>query len=362
MLFTLDRIELWKQNARGAMQVWSIEAQGNTITITWGQEGCELQTYTEEVPAGKAGRTLEEQVLLQVNSRIQKKLDDGYLKSKVQAATSKPTNALGLSLPMLAQNFRDLKRFDETKAWVQPKLDGHRCLIHRASFDELIAYSRRGKPITTISEVLNEVDSMNIPVGMTLDGELYLHGTKVETVTSYVKKRQDNTRLLAYHVYDVVLDERFGVRLSTLDKIHFSNRFVKRVPSIPMRRVPDLSKWLSETIAMGYEGLMIRTDTHDYQDGKRSRSLLKLKSFLDDEFTVIKVEASRDGHGILVMMTDKGKEFKATAPGTFQEKESVLRNLPDYVGRQVQIKYAGFTTQGKPFHPVAVRWREDDDA
>lgn len=109
----------------------------------------------------------------------------------------------------------------------------------------------------------------------------------------------------------------------------------------------------------GFEGLMLRLDGRKYEDGKRSSSLIKVKKFHDDEFECIDIEPSRDGWGICVLKAKNGVVFRTSAPGTLQEKERQLKTKEQYIGKYLTVEYSQLTNDGVPFHPSAIRWRED---
>ena len=121
--------------------------------------------------------------------------------------------------PMLAQNVGDYSRIKDGDwpLYVQPKLDGVRCLI-QANPDEgeIIAYSRTGKEWKNIDHILREL----IPFfekypNHILDGELYNHDLKkdFEKIISLVRKtkpteddRFESYEKVQFHCYDTVME------------------------------------------------------------------------------------------------------------------------------------------------------------
>jgi DNA ligase-1 len=357
---------LYKRDAKGALQVWTIHDVLEGILIEWGQEGGSMQTETEEIFEGKQSRTTEEQILSRISSRVEKKLDHGYVRDRNQALTTKAVNRLGLAKPMLAMPLDKvgIRTINLDACLLQFKYDGHRCLIHRASQDEWIAYSRNGKPIPSIIEIMDEIKQLDMPVGFTLDGELYQHGTSLQRITSLVKRRQPGTARLAYVVYDAipvapwVFSKRFKLLYQLLFPQNLLNIIIAPTVQCPPR--DDIQTALERAINLGYEGLIIRRDSAKYEDGKRSKSLIKVKQFDDDEFIVLDIEPSRVGLGVLLCLTKDGKQFSTPAPGNFQQRELVLIQKQQYIGRHIRVKYAGWTDEGKPFHPIAMGWRDKE--
>ena len=97
----MDKTTLYRKHAHG-IGVWEIWAEGDTIYYrhavvvngSW-------QTHTEQVFQNQSGRTLEQQIKLQIDSRVSRMLDKGYKRS-YESAVNGATNQLGLPNPMLA--------------------------------------------------------------------------------------------------------------------------------------------------------------------------------------------------------------------------------------------------------------------
>jgi len=360
-------ITLYKQDAAGRIRLWRISNDDGLILRESGLvdgDKVETEDYIDE---GKAGRSVEEQIDLFMSSKAKKKIDAGYVYSLQEAKENKPTNALGLTKPMLAKRI-DRVRLDKinfNSAVVQRKYDGHRCMVSWVD-GRAFAYSKNGKELTAITEILHSLNCLSLGFnGATLDGELYCHGKSLQKIGSLAKKRQPETSDLVYVIYDVVSDKGYYDRMEMLKHMYaFYNDFenVTGAPSIPCDNfsLENLYKIRDEQIDLGYEGLIVRIDGTGYEDGKRSTNLLKVKKCMDSEFLVKDVIASKDGWGILVCIADNGSTFTASAPGTHLQKEECLRNKQNYIGKLITLEYANLTDDGIPFHPVAKNWRETE--
>ena len=344
-----------KDNA-GHMRVWDIHRERNDIIITHGVLGGQMQQKIETVPQGKVNRTIDEQIELQINSRINKQLDKGYVHT-IDEAKLGMRNALHLPKPMLALQMDKVKSIDYSSAFVQRKYDGNRCLIANRD-GKLIAYTRQGKVIETIDHVLQQI---KIPNGMILDGELYAHGERLQHIASWIKRKQPNTTKLKYHVYDLVCEMPFSQRLEQLLDLKLNTAIVETVSSYKVKNHEEVLEWFKDFRKAGYEGAILRTGDLGYEDGKRSKSLIKVKQWQDDEFFVVDVYQSKDGWAILECIAKSGATFRVTAPGTHEEKEYVWNNREQFLGKYLTVEYAYFTKDGLPFHPVAKCWRDDND-
>ncbi len=345
------KTELYQQDARGNIRMWSIETFEDKITIRYGLKNGAIQTKDEYILGGKATRTQEEQVESRFESRINKQLDRGYKRTMEEAQSKVGTNALNLQKPMLAKPYKDVRDISYAHAYVQPKFDGHRCLMTMVN-GKVTPYSRQGKLITTIDHITKGIV---LDENITLDGELYCHGESLQSITSWIKKKQDNTLRLVYNVYDSIsgrpFAERFGVLEGAIAGAKFAvSAVTERVHSYPHARV-----FYHEAKKVGYEGAILRWGLEGYQ-AKRSKYLVKIKSKVDADFRVIDIERSKDGWGILVCATEADTIFRVNAPGGYEEKRIILKNKLKYINTKITVEYANLTKDGIPFHPVALRF------
>lgn len=343
---------LYKKDSNGRVRVWTVTALDDALEIEHGVLGGSLQIKYEEVPFGKANRTKEEQIHSRLISRVNKQMDKGYVRDLNIAASSKPVNALGLCQPMLAHKYRDYPvDFKRQEVYVQRKYDGNRCIIHHHPNNGLIAYSRNGKPISSIGHIL---DGLELPVGASIDGELYCHGFMLQQIASWIKRKQEDTLKLKYHAYDMIVKAPFPERFKQLCEVKGN---IEIVDTWAVSSEENLKEYHARFRAEGYEGTIIRLAGTRYEDGRRSKNVLKVKDFDDEEFLVIDVVPSKDQWAVLVCTMANGNTFRVTAPGTIQDKEEVLLNKGNYIGKRVTVEYAYLTEDGIPFHPVSKCWR-----
>lgn len=342
---------LYLRDNKGALRKWSIYTEEHGLVIEHGLVDGATQTKYEYIPEGKVKRTLEQQIELQKQSRISKMLDKGYIYDIDEAMAQQPRNRLGFVKPMLAQRIENVT-VDYSNAYVQRKYDGNRCMItHNGS--QVVAYSRNGKLINTIPHIL---ESIELLPGDTLDGELYCHGETLQTIVSWVKRLQDGSQYLKFMAYDYVCDKPFTERLELLLQVPHLPSVCEIAPTYAVGSTDDVINHFELFRNEGYEGAMVRWGNAPYEDGKRSKSLVKVKEWLDAEFSVVNITASRDGWAVLTCKMPSGKTFDVSAPGTMDERTYVLENAAKYIGMKVKINYAYLTADGVPFHPVAIYW------
>ncbi len=355
------KIELYKSDARDCIRHWTIEAlyDEECIEIKYGTHQGLMQTQTEQVEINQSNRDIVEQIDLYTLSRAQNKRYQGYKDTIEQALKFKGTNYSGLPRPMLAQKIKEKSKVNWVESFVQRKYDGHRCIVYNED-GKLFAYSRNGKPVKSIHHILK---GLTIPEGVFLDGELYSHGTMLQTINSLVKKPQKESEELLYVVYDLIDEAAYCDRYEKILSMQKSGFFGDHAI------IAETFKGVNRQNAMllfarfraeGYEGAMIRHGSSGYASGARSQSLLKIKSEEDDIFKVVEITQSADGWAILKCETKEKKHFTVSAPGNMEKKTETLINSEFYINKMLHVKYAFITKDGIPFHPIATTWKDDE--
>ena len=273
--------------------------------------------------------------------------------------------------PMLAYPVSD-KPIDYTKpVFIQPKLDGVRCLIQYEKVTPLqtgpVAYSRTGKVWKNIDHILEEL----IPFfqkypDVILDGELYNHAFKddFESIISMVRKTKptDEDRSISaenvqFHCYDIV-DETmtFEQRNNFITQTVPRNHCVKHVETTQCFTEGDAKIFHADNLELGYEGSIVRTN--DVYACKRSHNLRKFKDFSDAEATIIGYldgKGKRTGTlGKFIMQDDDGVEF-GCPPGkgyNYKQLGEMLDNISDYIGQRATFTFFERTKAGSYRHPL----------
>jgi len=348
---------LYMKDNKGSVREWAISCPpySNLITIRYGQVGGSMQYQTESVDTNQSGRDLEEQIEARMNSRISKQRDRGYVDDEFEAASRlHALNSIGMIKPMLAQPIAKVNGIHYTDAVTQPKFDGNRCIIYCEDGINK-AYSRNGKPIDSIKHILNDIV---LDEGMIVDGELYHHGSPLQTIVSWVKREQTDTMKLKYHLYDIALPVPYKRRSEVLRGLPIGES-ISFVRGDPVASESEVYSRFRDYRNEGYEGAILRWGTAGYEDGKRSKSLVKIKEWEDKEFLVTDIVRAREGWAILECQVSPGVTFRVSAPGSIPEKYLIYDARDLYVGRMVTVEYANLTTDGIPFHPVAIHFRDE---
>lgn len=364
MSFTdAEQIKLYRrhQHGIGHWRIWSVIQDSETALLYYAHAsvvgGSEVR-HQDTVTTNKSGRTIEQQVELETKSRVSRQLDKGY-KWTYEEASKGSTNQLNLVNPMLALPIEKVSTI-RYPAHVQPKYDGHRCLITRQG-DEVLAYTRKGKLISTIDHIL--ADFHWLKEGYTVDGELYVHGKPLQSISSLIKRQQPGSADLRYHWYDWVSRKVFRDRLASMRKVRdaIDLKCTIIVPTYEVQNLDEAMEFFRGFRKDGFEGAMLRQSIEGYKPNARANQLLKIKEWHDAEGTVVEINASKEGWAICTLRLDNSILFDISAPGSIPEKTEVLKNRPKYIGRRLTFEYASLTEEGRPFHASALRWRDDLD-
>jgi len=375
-------VSLWRTDSNQSLRVWTISivefSEGwNIVSKSGLEDGEKVQTVipiTEGKNIGRSNETTPEtQAIAEAISKIESKLKEGYSFTK-ETAGSKEVKGSGVPSPMLAQTYdpaqkqsgsKNLKKLGIENHLVatQPKLDGVRRLTNINKTGATM-WTRSGDISKTLPHIEAELFELWKASGLEeiwLDGEAYTSELSFNRINGLTRKESNNPDedlyKIKYHIYDIILDKNYKVRNEYIQK--FKGKFVEVVPtSFVVAEEASLAKSLIETINLGYEGLMIRTLDTPYEF-KRSKSLLKYKTFEDAEFKVVDVEESTIPGvvGAFILALDKPCKdsdgniittFKATPKCSLDEKKNIMQNKKDWMGEIVTVNYFGRSEYGVP--------------
>jgi DNA ligase-1 len=356
---------IYKKTKTGATQEWTIEVSDNKYRTHSGQVGGQITTNAWTVVYGKNegkanGTTDNEQALKEAIAKRTKKLESGYFESITNIDTKQYFE------PMLAAKWEDYKDKLTYPIYSQAKLDGIRCILTKDGM-----FSRNGKPIISAPHIFDSVKPLfETNPDLVFDGELYADkfANDFNKIVSLVKKTKptaddlkESKELIEYHIYDLPSSDKnfiqraydLAILFETRSELHPHCRIVEtyKVPSEDV--VTELyEKYIEE----GYEGQMLRLDSK--YENKRSKSLLKHKSFIDEEYQILDIvegEGNRSGTaGYMVFNTREGKTFKSNVKGTWEETAEMLKNKKELIGKQATIKYFNLTPDGIPRFPFVI--------
>jgi ATP-dependent DNA ligase len=365
---------LYHKGSKGTIYSWKIWTEGADIVTEYGQIDGKKQTARKTSTPKNVGRanetTPEEQALSEAQSMWTFKVERKYRESIDDAQEQE------VFLPMLAAGFekrRGKKKDGHTYPCdVQPKLDGVRCLAFWEG-EEVKLMSRGGKyyECPHISKFLQE----QLPRNLVLDGELYIHGETFQAITRLVKKLRPETVNVQLHVYDMVLlDDReaswperrddLKVLLATMQP-HRTHPRLSSVVTETAHNEDEVREYYGKFMEAGYEGAIVRCyDNSEYRFGYRSKRLLKLKEFDDDEFEVVGFTdgvGKFKGHCLWQCETKDGGLFTATPKASMEDRRQMFLDGEKHIGDMLKVVFQGYTEEGLPRFPVSVGFRLEED-
>ena len=276
--------------------------------------------------------------------------------------------------PMLAYPVNK-KPIDYSKpVFVQPKLDGVRCVIQYDSDPNNLyhpkhlrvqAFSRTGKVWKNIDHILfNLYPWFILNPNVVLDGELYNHDLKDDfnKIISLVRKSKptDQDRLEAeeltqFHCYDII-DETLPFE----ERDRFIEQNVPRSHCIThvITTLVESEKFAKHchevNLKAGYEGSILRTN--DTYACKRSHNLRKFKDFHDAEATLtgwVEGKGKRIGTiGKFTAVDSEGNEFGMPVMDKFKILQANFETMKDWVGETATFTYFERTKANSYRHPL----------
>ena len=363
---------LYSKTSKGAVNIWLAWAEGDEVCVRWGQENGKQQDARFKCEATNVGRVNErnpeQQAIFEAHAKWKTQVRKKYHWDRDHVLNNVNKK------PMLAKKYEEKKV--KYPVYAQPKLDGMRCFAY-VKDGEVVLQSRGGK-FFTVHHIQKQLTG-RIPDGVTLDGELYCHGTSLQNINSWVKRPQEDSINLVYMLYDVV-DDSCMESFPTEDRMQYlSDLFGPRegAPLMGLSHVlhtqtvhagtHELVKHLhDEWVKAGYEGAIVRLYGGNYRYAYRSSELLKLKAFEDDEFEIVGWERGK-GKFInvptFICRSPKAVDpnnalFGATFKGTEAERAAMCEIADQQVGKQLTVRYFNYTPDGLPFHGHGIAVRE----
>jgi hypothetical protein len=264
-------------------------------------------------------------------------VDEDYLKDFLEGPpviNQQKVGKMKLGAPpsvLLAKKY-DLKKHGSCVGWwVSEKYDGV-----RAWWDGSCLWSRAGNLFQAPQWFLD-----NLPKNQCLDGELFVDRKKFRETISIVKSHSmsDRWQDIKYMAFDVPDKKNlpFEERMQILAKLCTGTTLVF-VDQVQIKTEDVLTDMLKEIENKGGEGLMLRKPESLYI-GKRSNSLLKLKSFVDEEARVIGYSKMGKGDRKNMVMSLRLEDKNGVQFDCGSGLTDALRRNPPSIGTVVTFRY-----------------------
>ena len=275
--------------------------------------------------------------------------------------------------PMLAHPVSKTIDWKNETHFIQPKLDGVRCIITKFG-----AYSRNGKQFHNCKHILTELKPLfaDNPY-LILDGELYNHRFKdnFNKIISLVRKQKPTQQdkfeaasYLQFHCYDLFSDYDSYSHLKFIDrtlaitnlKSKYKLKFTHEVDTKVIWNDDELNKYHKQNKANGYEGSMLRTNS--LYEQKRSYTLQKVKDWSDTEITITDYIEGRgkfkNGLGKFIGVDSDNRIVEVPWPSlTIENRREIWSNRFRCIGRTLTFEYFERTPSGAYRFPRAKAFR-----
>jgi DNA ligase-1 len=358
--------KIFKADVAGGTRVWWSEVgedkwEGYWRTHSGTLNGVITTSVWKEVEL-KSQSTIREQALFYANAEMKKKLRTDY-KTKIEDIDE---TRFSYIRPMLAGKYVGWQR----PCFVQPKLDGVRCLANKDGL-----WTRTNSKIISTPHIEGVLKNFfSIWPSVILDGELYNHdlhdnfnkliSLARKTIPSFADL-EESAELVEYWIYDCFdLDYpkfKFEERWQFLEYNVF-DLWLEKIVKVPTKLITteeELDIYNIELLTDGYEGQIVRLNSAYEQ--KRSDKLLKRKEFVDEEYELLDIlEGAGQWSGfakIAVCQLPNGKEFRAGISGDQAFCLKLLGEKDKY--NSVTIKYQALTPDGIPRFPIAIKFYEE---
>lgn len=418
---------LYKKRKDGKLHKWMIWTDGDRLCkqdhLVGGKKKDPTVKFCDGTNIGKKNeKSPEAQAIAEANRTWAKMLDRGYkpdssdtkgqtLYQQVMQAKHESGNknyqvmerarkidvekeytySQNISLyPMLAMEWSKKKtKIDlENGAYIQPKIDGVRCLA-RINKGKVLLTSRTGKLFPHFDHIKRALIFMLAKnPKVILDGELYTHSLHLSNENEELDKTQrwelisgicsvsrkqphEREELISFYVFDIYDTEGIFTqkeRFDALDEIFKKwSRIKLTIPGAIVQLKTEIvhseeeimekhDEWVEDS----YEGIIVRDKRSKYLPGptKRSEFLLKYKSFDTDEFTIVDAKegkATEKGCVIWICSTHDGRRFACRPQGNRDKRKKWWENQASFLGKDLTIKYQGMDSNTNiPRFPVGI--------
>ena len=257
------------------------------------------------------------------------------------------------------------KLVDWKDGWyVSRKLDGVRCIAIVDSDGNVSFYSRTGKSFDTLNVVADGLIALGIK-NVIFDGELCLvdedGNEDFQGIMKQLKKKDHTIPNPSFKIFDMISHDEFynkkgeknrpySIRLTNLTEIMTKNECpcLTLLEQVLVHNDEHFQEWVKEAADSFWEGVMLRAD-QPYK-GKRSKDLLKVKKFFDDEYEVIDTEMGpfryvlngrEHEETMLSCVTIKHKDHlvRVGSGFTIDQRQEFYQNPDKILGQIITVQY-----------------------
>jgi DNA ligase-1 len=361
-LYGLSRVGKVKQWKAKVVQNENLTA---TMIIETGYVGGKIREIPKLIKKGKnLGKTNEttpfEQAVSEAQSKWNGKRDENYELEMIDPDNYKPR----IMLPQKAA--QPGKGKIVYSCYAQPKLNGVCNLAEDPwpeSIDSVVLHHTKGGHLfETLSHLDDWVKRLKAPGPV--HGELYYHGWSLQKIRSYTQKIKPDQEKLEYWLYDMAWPKAsYSDRINWLEQIieditkQFPQCRIKMTPTVTVKNYEEAKYYHDLCVGQGFEGAVLKNKDGIYLFQHRSKDTEKMKDFQADEFEIIggKEGVGSDAGCVIYRCTTKdGNPFSARPKGTVEDRQQMLKELPNDIGKMLTVRFAEYSEDGVPQHTVGI--------
>ena len=257
------------------------------------------------------------------------------------------------------------KLVDWNDGWyVSRKIDGARCVAIVDNNGDTTFLSRTGKVFDTLQVVADGIKALGI-TDTVFDGELCLvdedGNEDFQGVMKELRKKDHTIPNPSFKIFDMITIDEFYSKKGQKNR-PYSIRYANLCAVMQPNECPCLTvleqelihndehfqEWVKEATDNGWEGVMLRAD--EPYKGKRSKDLLKVKKFFDDEYEVVDTEMGPFRYILngkeheetmlsCVMIKHKGHTVRVGSGFTIDQRQEFYKNPDKILGKILTVQY-----------------------
>ena len=257
------------------------------------------------------------------------------------------------------------KLVDWKDGWyVSRKIDGARCVAIVDSNGDATFYSRTGKEFDTLGVVANGIKNLGI-TNVVFDGELCLvdddGNEDFQGVMKQLKKKDHTIPNPSFKIFDMITHDEFYSKKGERNRpysIRYNNlREVMRdntcacLSVLGQELIKDddhFAEWITRSNQYGWEGLILRAN--EPYKGKRSKDMLKWKTFNDAEYVVTDMEFGPFRYVLngketeeqmlsCVTIEHKGYDVRVGSGFSIEQRQYFYNNPKELLGKIIRVNY-----------------------
>jgi DNA ligase 1 len=257
------------------------------------------------------------------------------------------------------------KLVDWKDGWyVSRKIDGARCIAIVDNNGDATFFSRTGKTFDTLDVVAGGIKNLGV-TNVVFDGELCLvdedGNEDFQGVMKQLKKKDHTIPNPSYKIFDMISHEEFYSQKGTQAKL-FSHRYNNLLQVMKENTCTCLSvlgqelikdddhfsEWITRSNQYGWEGLILRAN--EPYKGKRSKDMLKWKTFNDAEYAVKDMEFGPFRYVLngkekeekmlsCVTIEHKGYNVRVGSGFSIEQRQYFYNNPKELLGKIIRVNY-----------------------